>query len=100
MTENNKEYILQFDLPGVKRDDVTIEIENNRLIISGERKLKEEQKDTRHFLSESYYGSFMRSFALPSMVDDEKVDATYEDGVLTIKIPKSEMSKAKAIKVH
>lgn len=98
--ENGKEYILQFDIPGIKKDDVKIEIESNRLTVSGERKEKKEEKDAKHFLSEAYYGSFVRSFNLPSAVDENKVDAHYEDGVLTIKIPKLEISKAKEVKVH
>lgn len=75
--ENNKEYILQFDIPGIKKDDVKIEIENNRLSVSGERKAKKEEKDEKYFLSESYYGTFIRSFTLPTAVNEGKVDAHY-----------------------
>ncbi len=100
INENGKGYTIQFDIPGIKKDDVKIEIENNRLTVSGERKMKKEDKDEKHFLSEASYGSFMRTFTLPSAVDDNKVSAHYEDGVLTIKIPKLETSKAKEVKVH
>lgn len=100
ITENDKEYIAQFDIPGVKKGDVKIEMLNNRLTVSGERKEKNEEKDARRYLSESYYGSFMRSFTLPNEVDDNKVDAHYEDGVLIIKVPKLATTKAKEVKIQ
>lgn len=98
--ETAKEYLVQFDIPGIKKEDVKIELDNNRLTVSGERKEKKEEKDSKSFFSESFYGSFMRSFALPKTVDEAKVDASYEDGVLTIKIPKTQTSNAKEIKIH
>jgi HSP20 family protein len=98
--ESDKEYILQFDIPGVKKDEVKIEIQNNRLTVSGERKDSKEEKDAKHFLAETYFGSFMRSFTLPTEVDENKVDAHYEDGVLTIKVSKTAISKTKEIKIH
>lgn len=98
--ENSKEYIVKFDMPGIKKKDVSIELENNRLTVSGERKEKKEEKDVRHYLSESYYGTFMRAFNLSAAVDDEGVEAHYDDGVLTIRVPKMEASKSKAIKIH
>lgn len=98
--ESNTEYIVQFDIPGVKKSDVKIEIENNRLTVSGEREETKEEKDARHFLTETYYGSFMRSFNLPSAVDENKVDAQYDSGVLTIKVPKLHATKAKEVKIQ
>lgn len=98
--ESGKEYVLEFDIPGIKKEDVKIEIDNNRLLISGERKEKKEEKDSKHFLSESYYGSFMRSFNLPTTVNENQIDAHYEDGVLTVKVPKLQTSKAKEVKIH
>lgn len=98
--ENEKEYVIQFDVPGVKKEDVKIELQNNRVTIRGERKEEKEEKDAKSYLSESYYGSFMRSFALPAEIDENKVDAEYADGVLTIKIPKLAGAKPKEIKVH
>ena len=98
--ENDKEFIVKFDIPGVKKDQVSIEIENNRLTVSGERKEEKEEKDEKHFLSETYHGSFMRSFNLPSAVDEDKVDAKYQDGVLTIKVPKTEVAKSKKVKIQ
>ena len=98
--ESEKEFIVKFDIPGVKKDQVTIEIENNRLTVSGERREEKEEKDEKHFLSETYRGSFMRSFNLPTAVDEDKVDAKYQDGVLTIKVPKIEVSKSKKVKIQ
>ena len=98
--ESSKDFIVQFDIPGVKKGDVKIEIENNRLTVSGDRSEKKEEKDAKHYLSETYYGSFMRSFNLPTAVDENKVDAHYEDGVLTITVPKLHTSKAKEVKIQ
>lgn len=100
LTETTKEFVIQFDIPGIKKDDVKIEIENNRLTVTGERSDKKEQEDAKSFLSETSYGSFMRSFALPTAVDENKVDAHYDSGVLTIKVPKLQTSKAKAVKIQ
>lgn len=100
LKETDKEYIVQFDIPGVKKEDVKIEIENNRLTVSGDRSEKKEEKDAKHFLSETRYGSFMRSFGLPATVDENKVDAHYEDGVLTVKVAKTATSKAKEVKIQ
>lgn len=100
LKENAKEYIIEFDIPGVRKENVKIEIENNRLTVSGERQQKNESKDVKEFFSENFYGSFMRSFQLSSAVDENKVDAHYEDGVLTIKVPKLQSSKAKEVKIH
>lgn len=100
LKETDKEYIVEFDIPGVKKEDVKIEIENNRLTVSGERSEKKEEKDAKHFLSETSYGSFMRSFSLPTAVDENKIDAHYEAGVLTVKVPKTATSKAKEVKIQ
>ncbi|MCB0362042.1 MAG: Hsp20/alpha crystallin family protein [Bdellovibrionales bacterium] len=98
--DTGKNYIVQLDIPGAKKDEVKIEIEDNRLTVSGERSQRKESQEGRLLLSEASYGSFLRSFVLPSPVDEGKVDAHFEDGVLTIKIPKSETSKSKMIKIH
>lgn len=98
--ENNNNYVIEFDIPGIKKEDVKIELENNRLTVSGERSDKKEEKDSRHLLAETFYGSFMRTFNLPNAVDENKVDARYESGVLTVTIPKSAATKSKEIKVQ
>ncbi len=98
--ENAKEYIVQFDIPGIKKEDVQIELADNRLTVCGERKENKEEKDSKSYFSESFFGSFTRSFNLPSSVDSNKVDASYADGVLTVKIPKSQATNVKEIKIH
>ena len=100
VSEENNHYTLKFDLPGIPKDQVKIELADNRLTVSAERK-EETRKDTKKVhLEELSYGSYMRTFTLPSAVDEKKVDAKYDNGVLTITIPKMESAKAKQIEVH
>jgi len=98
--ENTNEYVVQFDIPGVKKDAVKIEIENNRLTVSGERNETKEEKDARYFITETCCGSFMRSFSLPTAVDENKIEASYDNGVLTIAVPKLHATKAKEVKIQ
>lgn len=98
--ETEREFVVEFDIPGIKKEDVKIEIENNRLSVSGERSDLREEKDARHFLTETSYGSFMRSFQLPSQVDENKVDARYAEGVLTVTVPKTAATKSKQVKIQ
>lgn len=101
LRETKKEYIAQFDIPGVKREDIKIEVEGNRLTVRGERRVEKEEKEEKRYYAESYYGTFLRTFALPSEINEEKVDAHYDNGVLTIKIPKTEVStKAREVEIH
>lgn len=98
--ETTKDYVVEFDIPGINKEDVKIEIENNRLMVSGERCEQAEDKDSRHYLSETYYGSFMRSFQLPTPVDENKVDAKYDHGVLRVTVPKLGAAKSKEIRIQ
>lgn len=100
LKETKKEYIARFDVPGVKKDELKIEADGNRLTVRGERKSEKEEKDERRYFAETSYGSFMRTVTLPSKIDESKVDAHYENGVLTVKVPKTEVSKAKEIAIH
>ena len=90
--ENKNMYTMKFDLPGVPKDQIKIDLHDNVLTVSGERKeeKKEEDKDKKTYLSEVNYGSFMRSFTFPEGVDAEKSEAKFENGVLTLNIPKKE----------
>ena len=88
--EADDAYYLEVDLPGVKKEDIHIDIEDNALRISGERKLEEERKDEDFYRVESVYGKFERVFSLPEDVDASKIEAEMEDGVLNIKIPKKQ----------
>jgi len=87
------------DLPGIKKDEIEVAVENDVLTIKGEKKNEKEIKEKDYVRSERYYGAFHRSFTLPSAVDASKVNATYKDGVLEITLPKKEEAKSKQIKV-
>jgi len=101
--EGEYAYHLELDLPGVKKEDIKVDIEDNKLVISGEKRLKEELKEENYYKVESYYGEFKRSFALPEEADIENIHAESEDGVLQVTIPKldkSNIEKIKRIKVN
>ncbi len=99
IVEENGGYELHADLPGLKKEDIKIEIQDNVLTIRGERKLEEEKKDKNFRLTERYYGQFIRSFTLPENVNKDKIEAEFKDGVLTLQIPKLEKAKPKEIEV-
>lgn len=97
--ETEDGYKLQAELPGLTKDDVQITLENNVLRLSGERKFeKDVQKEGYHRI-ERTYGSFARSFALPHQVNGEAVQAAFENGVLTIAVPKAETAKPRKIAI-
>lgn len=100
ISEHEKSYEMKFDLPGVKKDQVKVEIDGDRLTVRAERKEEKEEKSKKRHLSEISYGSYMRSFTLPHTIDEKKVDARFEDGVLLVSVPKSESTKAKQISIH
>jgi HSP20 family protein len=88
------------ELPGMKKEDVEITLENNVLSISGERKFEKEAKGETYHRLERSYGSFSRSFTLPASVRTDKVDANFADGVLQIHLPKVEESKPRKISIR
>ncbi|RKX70178.1 Hsp20/alpha crystallin family protein [candidate division WOR-3 bacterium] len=87
------------ELPGLKKEDIRVKLEDNVLTISGERKKEKEEKDKRYYRVERCYGRFLRSIELPTEVEPEKVEAKYKDGVLSITIPKPESARPKEIEV-
>jgi HSP20 family protein len=99
ISETDDEYVMKMDLPGVKKDDVKISVQNGELIISGERKEEKEEKKTQHHRIERNYGKYYRSFTLPENVDEENIEAEFNDGSLTVKVPKTEEAKPKEIDV-
>ena len=99
ITENTNQYILKFDLPGVSKDQIQVEVNRDQLVVHAERKDEARSEGDRKFLSEVFYGSYTRSFTLPSSMDEKKVDAKFENGVLTIVVPKSDGLKSKQIPV-
>ena len=99
IAEMENEYLVKLELPGVSKDDVSITVESNILTIRGEKKFeKDEKKDNFHRI-ERTYGSFERSFTLPSTIRTDKIDAAYKDGILTVTLPKAEEAKSKQIEV-
>jgi len=99
--EGEYAYHVEVDLPGVKKDDIKVDIKDNVLTISGERKTKKEVKEKDYYKMESSYGKFQRSFTLPDNTDVENIEANSKDGVLEVVIPKlkKEGKETKQIKV-
>jgi len=101
ISETDEEYLIRAALPAVKKEDVKVTYENGVLTLSGERR-QEEQKDEKFHRIESYYGNFLRSFALPDAIDEEAIRAESREGVLTIHVPKAkvEAKKLTTIKIQ
>ena len=97
--EDEHNLVLKLEIPGVNEEDLNVSLENNLLTVSGERKFEKEEKEENFHRIERRYGSFMRTFRLPSTVDAEKVDAGYDKGLLKITIGKRAEAKPKQIKV-
>lgn len=100
IAEEGNNYVMTFDLPGVKKDQVKVEADNDQLTIRAERKDEKKSESKKKYLSEVYYGSYARTFTLPGPVDEKKIQAKFENGVLTVTVPKTESLKAKQIPVH
>jgi HSP20 family protein len=100
ITEDEKEYLIKADLPGMKKEDVKVTVENGVLIISGERQFEKEEKKRKYHRVERGYGTFMRSFTLPDDADGDKIKAEFKNGLLTVHLPKSEHAKPKQIEVN
>lgn len=99
ITEDDNQYLIKAELPEVRKEDVKVTVENGVLTISGERKFEKEEKEKRYHRIERAYGSFTRSFSVPDDADDSKVSADFKDGVLTVRLTKSEKARPKAIEV-
>ncbi|MBI4429670.1 MAG: Hsp20/alpha crystallin family protein [Ignavibacteriales bacterium] len=99
ITEQDNEYVVKAELPGVHKDDVKITLESNILTIRGEKKQEENVKSENYHRFERSYGSFQRSFKLPATVKASDIDAVYKDGILTVTLPKAEEAKPKQIEV-
>jgi len=93
--EKESAFELQVALPGLKKEDVELHIADNVLTLRGERKLENEKKEGRYYSFETQYGTFKRSFKLPKNVDQTKVDASFEDGILKIKLLKIDEKELK-----
>ncbi len=95
--EKDETYYATVDLPGLKKEDIKIDLQDSVLTISGER-VSTAKGEGRH--TERVHGQFLRSFTLPHQVDAEKIEAKFEDGVLHVTLPKSETAKARSIKIQ
>ena len=97
--EDEHEIEVKAEMPDMDEKDIDVKIDNNVLTLSGERKLEHEEEEDNYRILESRYGSFSRSFTLPTTVDTEKIKAGYEKGVLRVTLPKKEETKPKKIEI-
>ena len=98
--EDEHNIILKIEVPGIDEKDIDVRIENNTLTVHGERKIEKEEKEENFRRIERQYGSFTRSFTLPSTVDTGQVSANYDKGMLKISLAKKAEAKPKQIKVN
>ena len=98
--EDEHHVTLKIEVPGIDEKDIDVRIEDNTLTVHGERKIEKEEKEENYRRVERQYGSFTRTFTLPTTVDSEKVSANYDKGVLKIALPKKAEAKPKQIKVN
>jgi HSP20 family protein len=97
--EKNDTVVVKAELPGVEKDQISVEVKDGILTLRGERKFEREVKEESYHRIERSYGTFLRSFSLPVSVNQEQVKATFRDGVLEVELPKKENAKPKQIKV-
>jgi HSP20 family protein len=97
--EDNNEIVVKTDLPGVKQEDIDIELTGETLTIKGERKFEDTQRADKYLRVERSYGSFQRSFTVGVPIDQDKIKASFNAGVLEVHLPKSELNRPKKITV-
>ena len=100
VVEKGDEFLVKASVPGVNPDDIEVTFTNNVLTIKGEIKKEEEEKNDRYHMRERRYGSFSRSISLESRINSDKIQASYDQGVLTLHLPKAEEVKPKRISIH
>ena len=100
LSETTDAYVVNFDLPGLKKEDLEISFEDGTLSVSGERHAETTGEDRKFVRIERSYGRFYRAFSLPQAVDIDAVEARFEDGVLTIRVPKAEEVKPRRIDIQ
>jgi HSP20 family protein len=99
LVESGDHFVLRADLPGMSEEDVKIEFEDGTLTVSGERKAEHEEKEEGYYRVERAFGSFSRTLTLPTGIDADAVSASFDRGVLEIRIPKPEESKPRRIEI-
>lgn len=97
--ETDSQYLITLDVPGIKKDDIKIDLRGNSLTISGERREEQEKKTSKQYQSEIAYGTFFRSFNFPTDLKADQINAQYDHGVLKVAVPKIETSRAQTIKI-
>lgn len=100
ISETEDQIVVEAELSGIDQKDLKVNVQDNVLTIGGEKTREKEKKGTNYHRVERAYGAFHRSFSLPSEVDSEKTEASYRDGVLTIRMPKTEKAKPKEITIE
>lgn len=99
ISETDKEYLIKAELPEVSKEDVEVSIHDGIITIKGERRMENVEDNETHHRVESFYGSFSRSFSLPADVDEAAIRAESKDGVLKVRLPKTEIEKPKSIEI-
>jgi len=99
ISETENEYVITAEIPGVEKKDISVEFTDNVLTIKGEKKLDRTEKNKDYHLTERTSGSFNRSFELPQFVDFAQAKATFNDGVLTVNLPKSKEEKSRKTQI-
>lgn len=99
ISETDTAYLIKAEIPGVKKEDIKVTIQDGMVTIQGERKMEKEEKDKKFHRIERSYGSFMRSFSVPEDVEEGDVKAEFKDGMINVTLPKSGKPKAKSIEV-
>jgi HSP20 family protein len=99
ITETEKQYAVSIDIPGMKKEDISLEVKENQLFVTGERKWESKSEKDNVLRSEKRYGKFSRVFTLPQNVNAEMIEARFENGVLEIFLPKEEKAQARKISI-
>jgi HSP20 family protein len=100
LSETDDAFRIRLDVPGMEKDDITINLQNNTLTVSGERSSERKEEGEEYVRVERAFGNFHRTFTLPDAVDPENVEAAYDNGVLTIHVPKTEKSTRRQIEIQ
>jgi HSP20 family protein len=99
MSETEEAFLLTVDLPGLSKKDIQVSYKDHRLTISGERKQESKEEEKDYIRQERYIGKFTRSFTLPGEIKEDKIKASFKDGVLSITVPKVEAKKPKTVTI-
>ena len=99
LSETEDAYLVHVDVPGMHKEDLNIDVHEGRLTISGERNAEQQDDGHKYVRVERSYGRFYRSFTLPQTVKEDEIEATYENGVLSVRVPKAEETKPRRIEV-